>query len=81
MAKAVAFIERNKPKLAKIDSGKVKLRSNTLFSPQRACKNYKVQENRKLIAQEVKEAAKIEKVDAADANRAISPVQLMTGTR
>ena len=49
----------------------MKLRSNTLFSPQRGLENYKIQENRKLIAQEAKEAAKTEKVDAVDAKRAI----------
>ena len=70
MAKAVAFKERNKPKMAKIDSSRVKLTSNTLFSPQKVLENVKEQEDRKLTVQEAKEAAKKEKVDAADAKRA-----------
>ena len=33
MAKAAAFKERHKPKLDKVETGKVKIKSNTLFSP------------------------------------------------
>ena len=70
MARAVAFKERNQPKLDKIDSGRVRLKSNTLFSPQRILENYKEQEDTKLSATEAKEAAKKEKQDAADVKRA-----------
>src|SRR5688500_917671 len=70
MAKAVKFKEQHKPNIAKINSGKVKLTSNTLFSPQKVLENVQEQEDRKLSAQEAKVAAQKEKVDAADAKRA-----------
>lgn len=70
MAKAVAFKERLKPKLDKIDTGKVKPRSNILFSPQKILEHCKEQEDAKMLAKEAKEAAKKDKVDTADAKRA-----------